>query len=42
MSVAGVPPDYFSITGQLWGNPVYKWECSQRNRLLVVVEAYRI
>ena len=24
--VAGVPPDYFSITGQLWGNPVYHWE----------------
>jgi 4-alpha-glucanotransferase len=25
--VAGVPPDYFSETGQLWGNPVYDWEC---------------
>ncbi len=24
--VAGVPPDYFSQTGQLWGNPVYRWE----------------
>lgn len=23
--VAGVPPDYFSKTGQLWGNPLYKW-----------------
>jgi 4-alpha-glucanotransferase len=23
--VAGVPPDYFSTTGQLWGNPLYKW-----------------
>ena len=24
--VAGVPPDYFSKTGQLWGNPVYDWD----------------
>ena len=24
--VAGVPPDYFSSTGQLWGNPQYKWQ----------------
>jgi 4-alpha-glucanotransferase len=24
--VAGVPPDYFSSTGQLWGNPIYRWE----------------
>lgn len=23
--IAGVPPDYFSPTGQLWGNPLYKW-----------------
>ncbi len=25
VSVAGVPPDYFSPTGQLWGNPLYRW-----------------
>ncbi len=25
-AVAGVPPDYFSRTGQLWGNPVYDWD----------------
>ena len=24
--VAGVPPDYFSVTGQRWGNPIYKWD----------------
>jgi len=24
--VAGVPPDYFSETGQLWGNPLYRWK----------------
>jgi 4-alpha-glucanotransferase len=27
--MAGVPPDYFSQTGQLWGNPVYNWEVLQ-------------
>jgi len=26
VAVAGVPPDYFSETGQLWGNPLYNWE----------------
>ncbi len=28
--VSGVPPDYFSKTGQLWGNPVYDWDALQR------------
>jgi 4-alpha-glucanotransferase len=29
-NVAGVPPDYFSEDGQLWGNPLYAWEHHQR------------
>ncbi|MFN1835676.1 4-alpha-glucanotransferase [Balneola sp. MJW-20] len=29
--VAGVPPDYFSKTGQLWGNPLYKWDELERD-----------
>lgn len=30
--VAGCPPDYFSETGQLWGNPVYHWEALQSTK----------
>ena len=30
--VAGVPPDYFSETGQLWGNPVYRWDILKQTR----------
>ncbi len=28
--VAGVPPDYFSKTGQRWGNPLYRWNCRDK------------
>lgn len=30
IEVAGVPPDYFSEGGQLWGNPLYAWEAHKR------------
>ncbi len=30
-AVAGVPPDYFSETGQLWGNPLYDWEAMRHD-----------
>lgn len=29
IAVAGVPPDYFSKTGQLWGNPLYNWKAHE-------------
>jgi len=29
--VAGVPPDYFSKTGQLWGNPLYRWDVLEKD-----------
>ena len=32
LTVAGVPPDYFSETGQLWGNPVYRWDVLKQQR----------
>jgi 4-alpha-glucanotransferase len=34
LTVAGVPPDYFSPTGQLWGNPLYRWDEMKKDDFL--------
>ncbi|HEX9372709.1 MAG TPA: 4-alpha-glucanotransferase, partial [Roseiflexaceae bacterium] len=39
--VAGVPPDYFSATGQLWGNPLYRWDVLARQGYTWWVERFR-
>jgi 4-alpha-glucanotransferase len=38
--VAGVPPDYFSVTGQRWGNPVYDWDALKEGRYEWWVERF--
>ena len=38
--IAGVPPEYFSATGQLWGNPVYNWEKFQEGKFAWWVERF--
>jgi 4-alpha-glucanotransferase len=40
--VAGVPPDYFSKTGQLWGLPVYRWEALQEQNYRWWIERLRM
>jgi 4-alpha-glucanotransferase len=39
--VAGVPPDYFSKTGQRWGNPLYKWDVMKETNYRWWVERFR-
>ena len=39
--VAGVPPDYFSATGQLWGNPVYNWSVHKKDGYIWWTERFR-
>jgi len=40
-AVAGVPPDYFSASGQLWGNPLYRWDALARTGYAWWVERMR-
>jgi 4-alpha-glucanotransferase len=39
--IAGVPPDYFSETGQLWGNPVYNWEQLQKTNFAWWIDRFK-
>jgi 4-alpha-glucanotransferase len=39
--IAGVPPDYFSKTGQLWGNPLYKWDVLEKDNFSWWVKRFR-
>ncbi len=39
--VAGVPPDYFSATGQLWGNPLYDWDAMEQSGYAWWIERFR-
>ncbi len=41
VKVAGVPPDYFSETGQLWGNPLYRWKVLEKANYDWWVERFR-
>ncbi|MCO6436594.1 MAG: 4-alpha-glucanotransferase [Phycisphaerae bacterium] len=40
--VAGVPPDYFSSTGQRWGNPIYRWEAMAERGFQWWIERFRM
>jgi 4-alpha-glucanotransferase len=39
--VAGVPPDYFSETGQIWGNPIYRWDIMEKDGFSWWIERVR-
>ncbi len=39
--VSGVPPDYFSATGQLWGNPIYRWDLLAANGYQWWIDRFR-
>jgi len=39
--MAGVPPDYFSATGQLWGNPIYNWEYMEQDNFSWWIDRFK-
>jgi 4-alpha-glucanotransferase len=41
LKIAGVPPDYFSATGQCWGNPIYNWPLLKQTKFQWWVERLR-
>jgi 4-alpha-glucanotransferase len=41
LKIAGVPPDYFSATGQCWGNPIYRWDRLRSDGYRWWVERFR-
>jgi 4-alpha-glucanotransferase len=41
LKIAGVPPDYFSATGQCWGNPIYRWDRLQQDGYGWWIERFR-
>lgn len=40
--VSGVPPDYFSVTGQLWGHPIYRWDVMAQQNYAWWIERFRM
>jgi len=41
LKIAGVPPDYFSATGQCWGNPIYRWDRLKQSGYRWWIERFR-
>ncbi|MBI5302370.1 MAG: 4-alpha-glucanotransferase [Chloroflexi bacterium] len=42
IAVSGVPPDYFSTTGQLWGHPLYKWNVMAKEKFAWWIARFRL
>jgi 4-alpha-glucanotransferase len=40
--IAGVPPDYFSKTGQRWGNPIYNWDLLEKRDFSFIINRFKL